>query len=126
MEILTSSGFSFVGRWTLLSNGNLTVDRPAPSSVGVYAFAKDGSAQYVGLATMRLARRLHFYSRPGPTQRTSQRLNEIIKAELRAVPGIDIFTASPPDLEWNGLPVNESAGLELGLIKMYSLPLEYA
>lgn len=33
-----------------------------------------------------------------------------------------MHTAVPGDLEWNGLPVNLSAGLELGLIQKYALP----
>ena len=53
---------------------------------------------------------------------TSIRLNATIKEELRAGDVIEIYTASPDDLEWNGLPVHASAGLELGLIKKYSLP----
>jgi hypothetical protein len=28
----------------------------------------------------------------------------------------------PADLEWRGLPIHGSAGLELGLIKKYALP----
>jgi hypothetical protein len=106
----------------LSSTGNLVLDQPFPEAAGVYAFTKDGIALYVGVATMGLAKRLYFYRRPGVTQRTSQRLNGIIKSELTTVPAIDVYTAIPPDLEWNGLPIHGSAGLELGLIKRYSLP----
>jgi hypothetical protein len=42
--------------------------------------------------------------------------------ELLKAPFIDIYTAVPPDLEWNGLPIHGSAGLELGLIKKFALP----
>ena len=88
----------------------------------MYAFAKSGMVLYVGVATMGLAKRLYFYAKPGATQRTSLRLNSIIKNELLTTPFIDIYTAAPPDLEWNRLPVHGLAGLELGLIKKYSLP----
>jgi hypothetical protein len=88
----------------------------------VYAFAKNRIVLYVGVATMGIAKRLYFYGKPGASQRTSQRLNGILKGELLAVPFIEIYTAVPPDLEWNGLPVHGSAGLELGLIKRYALP----
>ena len=71
---------------------------------------------------MGLAKRLYFYGKPGPTQRTSIRLNSLIKDELAASFVIDVYTATPPDLEWNGLPVHGSAGIELGLIKKYALP----
>jgi hypothetical protein len=101
---------------------NLTLENPAPKDVGVYAFVKAGVAQYIGVATMGLSKRLYFYGRPGISQRTSLRLNAIIKAELLGPDDIEIYVASPPDLEWNGLPVHGSAGLELGLIKKYRLP----
>lgn len=71
---------------------------------------------------MGLAKRLYFYSKPSVSQLTSLRLNSIIKNELLTTPSIDIYTAEPVDLEWNGLPVHGSAGLELGLIKKYALP----
>jgi hypothetical protein len=71
---------------------------------------------------MGLAKRLYFYAKPGITQRTSQRLNGIIKSELQQVSFTDIYTSIPPDLEWNGLPIHGSAGLELGLIKRFALP----
>jgi hypothetical protein len=122
VDALVAGGFTFAGRWVLSNTGHLVLDRPLTKAVGVYAFVKDGAALYVGVATIGLAKRLYFYGKPGPTQRTSQRLNGIIKNELMAAPFMDIYTAVPPDLEWNGLPVHGSAGLELGLIKKYALP----
>ncbi len=93
-----------------------------PDARGVYAMAKNGVVQYVGLATMGLAKRFKFYIRPGNTQRTSIRLNDLLKSELQTAQAIEIYTASPPDLLWNGLPVSGMAGLELGLIERYKLP----
>ncbi|WP_235909084.1 GIY-YIG nuclease family protein [Brucella anthropi] len=87
----------------------------------MYAFVKAGVALYVGVATVGLAKRLYFYGRPGITQRTSQRLNAAIKTKLAGVDPIEIYVALPSDLEWNGLPVHGSAGLELGLIKKFAL-----
>lgn len=113
---LLASGFAFSGRWALSTAGDLVLDRPFPKMAGVYAFVKDGVALYVGVATMSLAKRLYFYGKPGITQRTSQRINGIIKNELAMLPYIDIYTAKPPDFEWNGLPIHGSVGLELGLI----------
>jgi hypothetical protein len=122
VDELLAGGFVFSGRWVLSNAGDLVLEQPLPKIVGVYAFAKDGTVLYVGVATMGLAKRLYFYGKPGVTQRTSQRLNGIIKNELLTVPAIDIYIAVPPDLDWNGLPVHGSAGLELGLIKKYALP----
>jgi hypothetical protein len=79
VEELMRGGFKLAGRWVRSEAGNPTIDRPLPKSVGVYAFAKDGIVLYVGVATMGLAKRLHFYAKPGVTQRTSQRLNGIIR-----------------------------------------------
>ena len=90
--------------------------------MGVYAFVKDARAMYVGLATIGLAKRIYFYGKPGATQRTSKRLNATIKSELKAGSAIDIYTATPDDLDWNGLPIHGSAGLEMGLIKKFHLP----
>lgn len=120
-ELLISGGFRQVSRWAL-SGGDLVLESPVPKDVGVYAFVKAGAALYVGVATMGLAKRLYFYGRPGISQRTSQRLNAAIKTELAGVDPIEIYVALPLDLEWNGLPVHGSAGLELGLIKKFALP----
>ena len=119
---LTRSEFQFAGRWIVSAKGALVCDRPLPKEIGVYAFAKDGIVLYVGVATMGLSKRLYFYSKPGSTQRTSQRIHAEIRKALEFVPYVDIYTACPPDIEWNGLPIHGSAGLELGLIKMFSLP----
>jgi hypothetical protein len=119
---LLACGFSLSARWMLSDSGLLILDRPVSNEVGVYAFAKEDLVLYVGVATMGFAKRLYFYGRPGPKQITNQRLNEMLKTELEVLPRIDIYTASPPDFEWNGLPVHGSVGLELGLIRKYSLP----
>ncbi|TGS19045.1 GIY-YIG nuclease family protein [Mesorhizobium sp. M2E.F.Ca.ET.209.01.1.1] len=119
---LRTAGFEHVGSWILSAEQRLVLDRELPKAVGVYAFAKGDAVLYVGVATMGLAKRLYFYGRPGVSQRTSLRINAIIIDELARHPKIDVYAAFPPDLEWNGLPVHGSAGLELGLIKKFALP----
>jgi hypothetical protein len=121
VDLLIAGGFMFAARWVLASTGDIRPDQPLPKAVGVYAFAKNGMVLYVGVATMGIAKRLYFYSKPGVTQRTSQRINTIIKNELLTVAAIDVYIALPPDFDWNGLPIHGSAGLELGLIKKYAL-----
>lgn len=119
---LLTSGFFLIGKWLASPEHALIVDRALPKDVGVYVFAKNDRALYVGVATMGMAKRLRFYGKPGATQRTSIRINAQLLDELRAEPSIDIYAAFPPDQEWNGLPVHGAAGLELGLIKRYALP----
>jgi hypothetical protein len=122
VETLAAAGFQHVGKWQLSEDSQLVIDRKLPKEIGVYAFAIEDSVLYVGVATMGLAKRLYFYGKPGATQRTSIRINGMIAAELKSIPCVDVYAAFPPDLEWNGLPVHGSAGLELGLIKKYALP----
>jgi hypothetical protein len=71
-------------------------------------------------AICTLAKRLKFYTMPGFTQRTSQRTNGLIKEELGGGAFIQIYVAFPPD-QWDRLPVHGAAGLELGIIKKFSL-----
>jgi hypothetical protein len=121
VEMLRAAGFKLSGKW-IGSPDAVSIDEKLPKEVGVYAFAKEGIVLYVGVATMGLSKRLYFYGKPGATQLTSLRLNALIKKEVATGAVIEIYTASPPDLEWNGLPVHGSAGLELGLIKRFALP----
>jgi hypothetical protein len=122
VDDLVGGGFAFAGRWILTDAGEIALDRPIANAIGVYAFVVDEVVVYVGVATTGLTRRLSFYAKPGSTQRTNLRLNRLIKTELVTRPFLDIYTAVPGDLKWNGLPVNVSAGLELGLIRKYALP----
>src|SRR5205823_838863 len=94
---LLRAGFEFSGRWVLSSDGVLLSDRALPKSVGVYAFAREDVVLYVGVATMGLSKRLYFYGKPGVTQRTSQRIHNVIREALQSVSYIDIYTAMPPD-----------------------------
>lgn len=118
---LAASGFSLSARWRLDAAGNLEADTRLPAAAGVYAFVRGDVAVYIGVATMGLRKRLYFYAKPGITQRTSLRLNGVLKEELRNGASIEIFTACPPNLEWNGLPVSGVAGLEIGLIDTFHL-----
>lgn len=120
-ERLLAGGFEHAGNWHLFS-GELKPTQSLPKARGVYAFVKEEAAVYVGLATMGLAKRLYFYGKPGATQRTSLRIGAALREELDAGTEIAIYTAMPPNLEWNSLPVAGDAGLELGLIQAFDLP----
>lgn len=119
---LLDGGFEKVGSWSLSSTGSLSCDHEAPDMPGVYAFVMQEIVQYVGVASKSLKRRLYFYLRPGSGQRTNVRLNTLICSVLPSCPLIDIYIATPSDLEWNGWPISGAEGLEAGLIKTYHLP----
>jgi hypothetical protein len=122
VALLLGAGFELSARWKLIENGDLVSDRALPRSVGVYAFGEDERVVYVGVATAGIAKRLSFYGKPGAGQPTNIRINGVIREALEAARSIEIYTATPGDFDWNGLPVHGSAGLELGLIKKFALP----
>lgn len=121
-QTLLDAGFHCASGWALDDTGLLILTEALPKDVGVYAFVRAGVVMYVGVATMGLAKRIYFYARPGVSQRTSLRLNDIIRRELQSAAKIDVLIAQPEDMQWHGLPVHGAAGLELGLIKAYALP----
>ncbi|RYD44780.1 MAG: GIY-YIG nuclease family protein [Sphingomonadales bacterium] len=121
-SILLASGFVVAAEWKLIDADTIVLSTALPKCEGVYAFSIDNVIQYVGVATMGLAKRIYFYAKPGISQRTSLRLNSVIRELLATGKSIEILYATPDHMEWNGLPVHGSAGLELGLIKTYSLP----
>ena len=127
IDELLLAGFELISKWKFSADGEIFSEELLPKKVGVYAFAKSSTVIYVGVATTTIAKRLRFMQSRGQprepeNQRTSLRLNAIMKSELAAIPSIDIYVAHPVDLDWNGLPIHGSAGLELGLIKKYNLP----
>lgn len=122
VDELLKAGFEHGADWLLTDEGAILLTQALPKECAVYAMAKHGQVLYVGVATMGLAKRMRFYSKPGKSQKTSKRLNIQITEELKARSVINLYFATPEDMLWNGLPVHGSAGLELGLIKKYSLP----
>lgn len=122
VEMLERAGFAKVSAW-IVSEGQLTLASSLSREPGVYAFATQGKAVYVGLAASGLANRCKFYARPGGTQRTSIRLNStMVRLLTEERTSIDIYAAHPEDAAWNGLPVSMLAGLEAGIIKTFNLP----
>lgn len=103
VDVLVAGGFAFAANWHLSQDGDLIADRALPNRSGVYAFAIAGTACYVGVATMGLAKRLYFYGRPGSSQRANQRLNGMIRNALREVAVVEIYILRPrPTLNGTG------------------------
>jgi len=119
---LFDGGFTEAGCWELNSARDLSHSISLPKSAGVYAFAVNGIVQYVGLASKSLHQRLGFYRKPGVSQRTNIRLNEVIRGELAKGTIVQILTAQPDDHQWNGFTVKGAEGLEAGLISEFDLP----
>lgn len=79
------------------------------SNMSVWHHARSGSAW-------------EFYQKPGASQRTNIRLNELIRAQIGDGRTVEILLAHPPDAEWNGFKVCGAEGLEAGLIADFHLP----
>jgi hypothetical protein len=119
---LRRAGFKEVGCWELNHERKLGHKIDLPASAGVYAFAIDGTVQYVGVSARSLRQRFGFYAKPGSTQTTSIRLNEMIRGHIERGAIVEILIAHPPDFDWNGLKVSGPEGLEAGLIREFNLP----
>lgn len=122
VQKLIEGGFKFADSWKLSSSNKLEPISTLPATPGVYAFATGDVVQYVGIASSGIRKRLRFYARPGITQRTSQRLNQMLILEISRGRNIDIYIATPPDFYWGDLLINGNAGLEVGLIRSFHLP----
>lgn len=119
---IADGGFVHTGRWVLNPEGVLVFAGNAPKQPGVYIFVQARTARYVGVASRNLAQRLYMYGRPGSSQRTNIRLNAVLRNELANGEIIDVYVASPPDLEWNGWKVSGAEGLEAAIIRGFRLP----
>jgi hypothetical protein len=122
ISTLTEAGFRLAGHWRIGGDDKLQFAGDAPKEKGVYAFTTAELVRYVGVASMGLKKRLYFYGRPGSTQRTNIRINAAIIDALRSSEDVSVYTATPPNFEWNGLTINGRAGLEIGLIEAFHLP----
>jgi len=121
VELLIAAGFQHLGAWTSTRNG-IALEVPAPKNPGVYAFSVNGIVQYVGVTQNTFYQRMDQYRRGHHGQKTNARIKPVIEAVLMEGRTVKIYIASPEITTWNGLPVNTAAGLEEGLIRLYSLP----
>lgn len=115
---LLEAGFVRLGEWTSTTDDAFELDCIAPTDAGVYAFVVDGFIRYIGLTQRGLRTRMGHYVRGHVRQRTSARVKGLILDALRSGSRTEVLIATPPSLEWNGLPINTAAGLEAGLIRM--------
>lgn len=119
---LKKAGFYVCGHWEMKGHGGITFVGDIPKDPGAYAHVVNGVVMYVGVATMGLKKRIYFYGKPGSTQRTSLRINDLIANELAKKRVVELLVVVPGATQWNGLPVDLASGLESGLIKKYMPP----
>lgn len=121
VDTLLKADFNHVGHWEL-ENDAIVLIGDIPTNPGVYAHVVNGEVYYIGVATMGLKKRLYFYGKPGKSQRTSIRINGLIKEELCLNNTVEVIAAFPDPSTWNGLPIDQVSGLEAGLIRKFSPP----
>lgn len=118
MRKLMRSGFELIGECQLSESDAFQYSHRAPTGAGVYAFAVEGTVKYVGLTRFGLRTRLGHYVYGHEGQRTSARVKKLILGALRSGRRVEVLVAQPPELQWNGLPVDGPSGLETGLIRL--------
>lgn len=116
-EKLVSAGFERACRCELGENA-FTYSAKAPNGAGVYAFVVDNLVMYIGLTRFGLKTRLSHYVYGHKAQKTSARIKGLIIEALKSGSKVEVLIAQPPDMEWNGLPVDGPSGLETGLIRL--------
>jgi hypothetical protein len=118
MERLIKAGFHLLADCSISSENAFGYSAQASTKPGVYAFAVDGVVAYIGLTRGALRTRLSHYVRGHEGQKTSAHIKERIIQTLRSGAVVQVLVVTPPELEWNGLPVDGAAGLETGLIRL--------
>ena len=118
VQRLMDAGFVLIGDCSLMDENGFSYSAAAPAIAGVYAFAVDGWIKYVGLTRNTLRGRLGHYIRGHKGQKTSAHIKGRILEKLHEGLSVQVLVATPPNFEWNGLPVDGAPGLETGLIRL--------
>lgn len=122
LSSLKSIGFNKVGLWAI-DSGRLSLHlfsmrdaRPA-----LYAFVCGQEIKYIGKTSRKLFSRLYLYSRPGPSQSTNIRLNNLIISAIRDESVIDIYAFSTDERKHIGdFTLDIPAALEDDIIRKVS------
>lgn len=120
-DILLNAGFAHVGDW-VLAGDTIRLASELSRDAAVYAHVVDGKVMYIGVTKRGLKTRMGHYAKPGASQTTSIRIKGLLQKELQAGRSVYVLAAFPEPGSWNGLPVDNVAGLESGLIKTYGPP----
>lgn len=124
LEKLKSIDFNRVGEWVRSGEKGISLHLetilPHKESA-VYAFVADGDLKYIGSTELELTKRIRHYAHPGPTQKTNQRIKQLILETLSRDLAVEIYA-------WHddcGFQVGEfnivtALGLEPTLIKKFN------
>ena len=118
IERLNDAGFTRVGIWTLESGRpKYSLEREATTYNVLYSFVGPEEVLYIGKTTIALRDRMYQYQRPGTSQRTNIRVNELLYSYLEIGSQITIFALPDPgNLEYHGFHLNLAAGIEDSVI----------
>ncbi len=118
MDDLLRIGFRHIGNWELNAKGlKLALEDLQEASPALYAFVVDEEVKYVGKTKRTLGQRLYGYCKPGPTQRTNERIRDEIVDALRNGKKVGVLGFPDPGTERLGpFRVNLAAGLEDDII----------
>lgn len=117
-EVLLRAGFLFIGEWVLGNDGVISLGATIPTDAGVYAFVVDDIVKYVGLTQRGLRHRLRRLNASFTRQNSLARVEMLIAETLDSGRRVKVLIAAPDPLDWKGLPIDTSAGLEAGLVAM--------
>lgn len=112
---LLSLGFVEIGHWGL-SEAGIVLDGVPPNEPGVYAFILDDSIAYVGLTQNTLRARMGHYRLGHVRQKTSARVNMLIREALANGSKVHVLMCLPGSIDWNGLTLQLAPSLEAALI----------
>ena len=117
-ELLLRSGFLFIGEWILGNDGVISLGATIPTDAGVYAFVVDDIVKYVGLTRRGLRHRLRRLNASFTRRNSLARVETLIAETLDSGRRVKVLIAAPDPQDWQGLPIDTSAGLEAGLVAM--------
>jgi len=112
---LIGAGFERLGAWTI-EGDSLTLESTTKRGRAVYLMVEDGVILYIGLSTRGVHARMRDYRRGPMGQRTSYRINGVIRDAIASGRSIEVYFLIPDPIKYLGLPVDTATGLERGLI----------
>jgi hypothetical protein len=124
LERLKTINFKPVGNWELSKSKGLALrlsSKVSDKKGAVYAFSVNGEVKYIGVTEKGLTKRIRHYVRPGPSQRTNQRIRQHILETLKHGFSVEIYAWH--DLlgyRVGGFEVIVALGLEPTLIKTFN------